>query len=313
MRKITKTAKIFILALIFAALCREANAQQDPMFTQYMSNVQMINAGYAGTGGCLSAMMMSRNQWVGFDGAPQTNVLLINSPLPLFHNFGVGLSLINDRIGPINNTSVYLDFSFNFKLTKKIRLAMGAKGGFNVFKPDHNGLDLVDPNDPVFTSDISSSFMPNFGFGLYMYTPKYYLGVSTPTLISSDLESGDGLVSLGKQSRHFFVVGGYLFNINKNLRFKPSGMLKVVENAPLSFDITAAFILWDKLWLGGMYRFGDSFGALIQYQITKQFRIGYSYDMAITEMQGYNSGTHEFMLSYDFSFTHDKIKTPRFF
>jgi len=305
--------KILILLLGFTLISKLSLSQQDLILTQYMTSLQPANAAYVGTTGRLNATMITRNQWTGFDGAPVSQLLLINSPF-LKHNLGIGASIIRDKIGPTQQTSAFIDFAYNFNITDKVKLSMGLKSGLNIQKPDLSGLELLNPNDPSFTS-VTDNFelLPNFGFGMYLYSDKFYLGASTPKLIKNSLQSVTSLISEGGEERHYFFIGGYLMNLNSSWKLRPSFFFKMVKGAPLSMDITANAIYKDKLWFGAMHRFGDAIGMIVQYQINPQFRFGYSYDLSTSKMKTYNSGTHEIMLSYDMIFRDEKIVTPRYF
>lgn len=300
-----------LAALIISGFAYKANAQQDPMYSQYMVNLLPTNPAYAGTSGLLNATAISRHQWVGFDGAPTTQVLLLNSPI-LTENIGIGATVLRDQAGPVVQTLAFADFAYNFKISPKLRMSLGLKAGANVQKPDLTGLELDDPNDAAFQTTQNVDIMPNVGFGMYVYNQRFFAGFSTPKIIKNDFESIQN-VREGGEERHFFLTAGYVFDLNEEWKMKPTFMLKMVKGAPLSGDLTASFIWHDKLWLGGMYRMHDAVGAMVQYQLTHQFRAGYAYDYPITEMRGYNGGTHEILLSYDLVFKDKKIVTPRYF
>lgn len=303
---------IIFLSIIVVIFELNIYGQQKPMFTQYMSNLLPTNPAYAGTGGRFNVSLFAREQWVGYEGAPSSQMLIINSPI-LGHSFGVGLTIINDKVGPLQQTGAYIDFAFNFKIKNNLRLSMGLKSGFNFSIPKFDDVKLVEQNDPAFTDGIKGSFMPNFGFGVYLYSPQYYFGVTIPELFNNDMGKEGGASDIGSQKMHFFVIGGYVWTLSKNIKFKPSGLMKMVSGSPPSFDVTCNFILYDKLWLGVMYRIGDALGFIAQYQINDFFRVGYSFDLALTKMMKYNYGTHEIMISFELPYKTIRIKTPRYF
>ena len=310
-----KLLNIFTLAIVFVFVfsTQKLSAQQDLMITQYMTTLQPANAAYVGTTGKLNATLISRNQWVGFEGAPTSQLLMINSPF-IKQNLGIGFSLIRDKIGPVQQTSAFIDIAYNFNITEKVKFSMGLKSGLNIQKPDLSGLNLLDQNDPSFSAYTDNiELLPNFGFGMYMYSDKFYLGASTPKLIKNSLEGAGTLIAEGGEERHYFFIGGYLMDLNSTWKLRPSFFVKMVKGSPLSIDLTVNAIYRDKLWFGAMHRFGDAVGLIVQYQINPQFRAGYSYDFAISKMQNYNNGTHEIMISYDMIFRDDKIVTPRYF
>ena len=232
--------KILIILILFSTI--QVFGQQKPMFTQYMSNLQPTNAAYVGTSGKFNVMLLSRFQWVGFEGSPNSQMLMLNTPL-VGTNLGLGLTVINDMIGPLRETGGYLDVAYNIKIKDDLRLSMGVKGGINFMVADLGGLELTDPNDPAFATDVKNTeFLPNFGAGLYLYSPKFYVGISAPELYKHNF-AGEESSNIGEQQRHVFFIAGFLWDISENLKFKPSGLLKIVPGAPPSFDINASFFL----------------------------------------------------------------------
>ena len=305
--------KIFIIIIIVLSALF-TNAQQDAMFTHYMDNTLAINPGYAGSRDALTVMGLHRSQWVGFSGAPTTQTVLFHSPI-LNKKTGIGLSMINDKIGPTSTMSFYLDFSYKIKLTKRMNLAFGLKGGFNRLSNDINALKLGESQDNAFTTNFDTKFMPNFGAGLYLFTDKYYVGLSSPKILENNYSSQTITTSdVGGEARHYFLIAGYAFRLNQDFVFKPTTFLKVTNAAPMEVDITAQIIFMDKIWGGLMFRTGDAAGALIGFSITDQFDVGYSFDWSyVNTTMKYNGGSHEIMLRYDFIFETAKIKSPRYF
>ncbi len=310
----TSCTKAILPFLLLAALGMESKAQQDPMYTQYMFNTLALNPAYAGTRDMLSLMALSRHQWVGFDGAPSTQTVTAHTPVA--SKIGLGLSLIHDKVTPTTQTGFYFDYAYRIKVSGKAHLSFGLKGGFNHYQFDLSSLHPPQPGgDPALEVPVASKYLPNFGFGLYLYSDKYYFGASAPKLLENKLASGEVEVSgeAGKETRHYFFMGGMVFNLSSDVKFKPSFLSKITQASPLSLDLNANFLLREKLWLGVLYRLNDSFGAMVQYQFSPQFGIGYAFDMTTNEMRNYNSGTHEIMISYEFSFKKDKVQNPRYF
>lgn len=303
----------FVVLFLFPALLQ---AQQDAMYTQYMFNTVSVNPAYAGSKEAMSAMLLAREQWVGIDGAPSTQTFTLHAPVKK-EKIGLGISAINDRIGPVRETGVFLDFAFQFPVTDRARLSLGAKGGFNSFNARLSEIGTVQSNDPAFQKDISGRLLPNFGFGMFYFTNKYYLGFSVPKLIRNEISINDDVItgSAGKEERHAFFIGGYVFNVNTKLKFKPSFLVKAVSGSPLSVDLTANFLIDERLWLGGAYRIGDALGGLVQLRINQQLWVGYAYEFTLNELRPYHSGTHEVLLSFDFQFSNSdyRVKSPRYF
>jgi len=302
---------VMLLVVMFCVL--ESKAQQDPMYTQYMENLLTLNPAYAGSRDVLSAMAVSRNQWVSMPGAPVTRSLSVNAPVKTT-NMGLGLSILRDQLDPVTQTGIYMDYSYTLYFSNKRSLALGLKGGVNFYEAGLSGLETNQPDDPVFANDINRKFLPNVGVGAFYYTPKYYLGLSVPKLIENKInKNAVSTQSISREEMHVFFMAGYVFDINRIVKFKPSILTKYVKNAPVSLDMTGTFLFYDRLWLGAMYRVGDSFGGLVQMQATNQLKIGYSYDLPVNKLGAYNKGTHEIMVIFDFDFGTGKVRSPRYF
>jgi len=298
------------ILLVFGS--RTTKAQQDPMFTQYMFNTLAVNPAYAGSADIFTIMALSRHQWVGLDGAPTTQTFVLHTPLKN-QNIGLGFSLINDKIGPIQQTGFYGDFAYRLKVGDNSRLSFGLKFGANYFSADLADLETVVEGDPA-NENISGEILPNAGFGIYWHSKRFYLGASAPKLIQNEIgekNAVSGIIS--EEERHYYVIGGMVFDLGDDLKFKPSFMARLVEGAPLSLDVTANFLLREKIWLGVMYRLEDSFGFLAQFQFTEQLRAGYAFDLTTSRLGEYSGGTHEIMLNYDLRFTKGRTISPRYF
>jgi type IX secretion system PorP/SprF family membrane protein len=309
----TGRLRVLLLAALFVTSGARSivSAQQDPLFSQYMFNTLAFNPAYAGSGDVLTVMALSRHQWVGFDGAPSTQTLVGHGPLKL-KGLSLGASIVNDKAGPVKQTGAYIDIAYRIRTGAKSRLAFGLKGGGNLFQAELANLTTVE-SDPS-NQNLGGQFLPNFGFGIYWHSPKAYLGISSPKLLTNTLNTAAGSVlTTAREARHYFLVAGVVLDMGTELKFKPSVMVRAVEGAPLSLDINANFLLRERVWFGAMYRLGDSFGVMAQYLLTQQLRIGYAFDLTTTQLGAYNSGTHEIMLSYDFRFAKGRTISPRYF
>ncbi|WP_317898073.1 PorP/SprF family type IX secretion system membrane protein [Aurantibacillus circumpalustris] len=304
-----KSKLVLVSALLFGL---SAFGQQDPMYTHYMYNTLMVNPAYAGSRDAITITGLHRSQWVSFKGAPIVQSLTIHSPLKNDH-LALGLSILNDKIGPSNRTSFYGDFAYRIDLTKKSKLALGLSAGVNMFQANLSSLGLDVPNDPSFQNNINRRITPNFGFGAYYSRERFYAGVSIPNLIENKYSS-DGALS-GSERRHYFFIAGAVFNLSDNLAFKPTTFVKVTSAVPIQADFTASFIIMKKLTLGAMYRTSDAFGGLIGFNFTQQLFLGYSYDWSFGLNTGkYNQGSHEIVLRFDFLTAAKKqIHSPRYF
>lgn len=302
---------ILLSLLLWTGLAGTGRAQQDPLYSQYMFNTLAFNPAYAGSADVFTIMALSRHQWVGFEGAPSTQTLTFHSPLP-GQSLGLGFSAMNDRVGPVRQTGAFVDFAYRIRTGADTRLAFGLKGGANLFQADLASLPTVLP-DPSLTN-IQSTILPNFGFGLFWHSSRYYVGLSAPKLLENEISSTDGTVmTTSSEARHYFLIGGYVLDLGPDMKFKPSFMVRAVEGAPLSADINANFLLRERIWFGAMYRLGNAFGVMGQYQIDDQLRVGYAFDMTTTRIGAYNAGTHELMIGYDLRFVKGRTISPRYF
>lgn len=304
-------APLRIPLLVLLLVGGAARAQQDPLYSQYMFNTLAVNPGYAGSAGIFTVMALSRHQWVGLPGAPSTQTLLAHTPLKST-GMAVGASILNDRIGPTRQTGFYADFAYRIRTGKESRLAFGLKAGANLYQADLAALATVDPD--AANVNVRGQALPNFGFGLFWHAPRWYAGASAPKLLQNEIGAvpGGGIVT-AVERRHWFLIGGYVLDIDRSLKFRPSVMARMVQGAPLSVDVNANFLIRERIWLGAMYRVGNSFGLLGQYQVNDQFRVGYAFDLTTTRLGAYNAGTHEIMLNCDLRFLTGKTVSPRYF
>ena len=292
-------------------------AQQAPMYTHYMNNTLVVNPAYAGSRDALTVTAINRMQWVDFEGAPVTQSLTMHTPLSNEH-MGIGLSVLNDKIGPTNTTSLVFDYAYRFNLTENSKMAFGLSVGVNLFQADLSALQLDVQNDPVFLNNINNHATPNIGFGAYYSRERFYAGFSIPNLLEtsySEIDQGNGNSLIGKEQRHYFFIMGALFHVTENLDFKPTSYVKMTVGAPIEADLTASFIIQKRFLLGAMFRTGDAVGGLIGFDITDQLHLGYSYDWSFgLQTFRYNKGSHELVLRYDFLFLNKKqIHSPRYF
>lgn len=290
-------------------------AQQDPQYTQYMYNMNVVNPAYAGSRGTLSLGMLGRTQWTGIDGAPKTATFDVHAPVG--RKVGAGFSVIADEIGPVKEQNIYADVSYTLTTSEEGRLAFGLKGGITLQNIDLLSVVLPQtPNDedPLFDENVNNTY-PNFGAGVYYYTNKFYVGFSVPNILKSKhYERSGGIITKASEEMHYFLTSGYVFDLSSTLKFKPSVMFKGVSGAPLSVDLNANFLMYDRLEVGASYRLDDSLSALINFAVTPDFRVGYAYDYTISDFSNTNtSGSHELILLYDIDFSKKNLKSPRFF
>lgn len=288
-----------IIILSFTAV---ANAQQDPQYTQYMYNLSVINPAYAGSKDGLSLGALYRKQWVNIEGSPNTLTFFAHTPVN--KNVGLGLSVVSDRLGPIEETNVYGDFSYTLNFNEEHKLAFGIKTGATFHKIDFSIIypTLMDPDD-VFSQSNPNITSMNFGFGLFYYTNNFYLSLSIPNVLETKHLSYD-TTYYGSEVAHYFVTSGYVFELSDSLKFKPFALLKSSFSAPLSLDLSANLLINEKLEFGTSYRLQDSFGLMANFAINENIRIGYAYDRIISDLRVTTPASHEIILLFD-------IKNPR--
>ena len=308
-----KMKKIYFLIALALFTIVDVKAQQDPQYTQYMYNMSIMNPAYAGSKENMTGGLLYRKQWIDIEGAPTTGTFFINSPVG--KNVGLGLSAINDKIGPVEETNVYADFSYTLNLGGDRRLAFGLKGGgtfhkVGLFSEIGDG-HVPDLNDPAFQQNSSKSFL-NLGSGFFYYTNKYYVAVSLPNMLKSSYLDYNGR-RFGTETLHYFITGGYVFDINPDLKFKPSTMIKSAMNAPISVDLSANFLFNDKIEVGGTYRLQDSFGAIVNYAVNPNLRIGYAYDHIVSDLKVTTPSSHEIMILFNLNFPKKVSQSPRYF
>ena len=290
-------------------------SQQDAQFTQYMYNTININPAYAGSRGCLSIFGLHRTQWVGLDGAPVTNTFNINSPIGT-SNVGLGLGIINDRIGPSNETSVSGDFSYSIPTSETFKLSFGLKASLNFLNIDLQSLKQQ-AGDSNLKDNITNSFTPNIGAGVYWHSDATYIGLSVPNFIESKhydkTTAGSPVSSIAKERVNIYAIAGHVFDLSESIKFKPAVLSKIVTGAPLQVDVSGNFMFNDKFVAGLAYRWSAALSAMVGFQANDSWFIGYGYDLETTKLGKYNSGSHEIFLRYELFNKYDKIVSPRFF
>jgi len=305
-----KNFKLIILFFIIV-LSLDSIAQQDPQYTQYMYNMNVVNPAYAGSRNTLSIGVLGRTQWVNIDGAPQTFTLAAHAPFS--KNVGLGISIIADKIGPVKEQNLYADFSYTISASETAKLAFGLKAGVTLHSLDFGALNPLDPNDNAYL-DFDNKTIPNFGAGVFYYTEKFYMGLSVPNIMKSKyFEKNNGLLTKASDKAHYFITSGYVFDLSEKLKFKPSVLVKAVPGSPVSLDLSANFLFNQKLELGVSHRLDESISGMVGFAVSKNLRIGYAYDYTLSNLGDFNSGSHEAFLLWDIDFSREKVVSPRFF
>ncbi|MCL9805713.1 type IX secretion system membrane protein PorP/SprF [Flavobacterium amniphilum] len=302
--------KIIRLLIVFLSIA--TYAQNREQFTHYMYNTVIVNPAYAGSKPAMSVFALHRNQWVGLDGAPVTNSFSLNTPIG-GSNIGLGLSVVNDKIGVSDENDISVDFSYTIPININYKLAFGLKGGVNILNADFTKL-TQQPGDPVFHNNIDNQFSPNIGVGFYIHSDKSYLGLSAPYLIKTDHYSEESARSTIVTSKiNYLLIAGHVFDMSSEVKFKPSLLTKYAPGTPLQVDVSANFLINQKFVAGVAYRWSAAMSGMVGFQINNSWLIGYGYDFDTTSLGKYNSGSHEIFLRYELFTKPNKIISPRFF
>ena len=312
-----KLLKYFTLTVI-VLVASKIQAQQDPQFTHYMYNMSVLNPAYATENtDILSLGGLYRAQWVGVNGAPTTGTFFAHKPIS--KRVELGISIVHDEIGDVvKEDNIFADFAYVLPISENTKLSFGVKGGVTLFNTNFNGFEYTSPiPDPAFQNNISKVF-PNIGAGTYLFGKNYYVGFSTPNLLTTKhLENQDGITTTGVEAIHYFLTGGYVFKFSDNLKFKPAFMAKGVSGSPISLDVTGNVLINNFFEVGLGYRKDDSVSGLVNFYVTPTLRIGYSYDYTLSNLSSYSSGSHEIFLLFDLDLGNlsgkGYDKSPRFF
>jgi type IX secretion system PorP/SprF family membrane protein len=286
---------------------QNTKGQQDPQFSHYMYNPIEINPAYAGTKENFILLAMARMQWVGIEDSPKSQSFSLHSPI--HKNMGLGFTATNDKAGPLSQTMFYWDYSYQIDIGFDSRLSFGLKAGFHIINLDLTTKEAYDPNDP-YIYNLNNHFVPNAGVGLYFYTYDYYIGISAPRLLEQNFSpnaSGQAVLV-----NHYYFMGGYVIDLDEIVKVKPSFILKYTPNAPLSFDFSAN-IYYERWGFGVSYRHEDAFVGFFQLFLNQQLSIGYAYDYTLSDLRHESSGSHEFMLRYDFSKRTTRCRPAKYF
>jgi len=324
------TSCLVVLCLV---LLKDVSAQQDAMYTQHMFQPLVYNPAYAGSRGALSTSAIYRKQWTGIDGAPTTFSVAAHGPMGQ-RNSALGIMVENDVIGQQKRLSAYVSYAYHIPFNRG-KLSLGIQGGvlnFNDDLDEESFQGSIDPSDPAFQSVTGTA--PNFGAGVYYYSDYFFLGVGVPHILNNTINEDGTDFSVYTQTRHYYATTGLILPISNSLKLRPTALLKYVEpvdiedglipgesiQAPIQADITVHLLFNDALWLGVAARTGsgndflESVDLLLEYQFNQRFRLGYAYDIPMTDLtKGFNHGSHELMVGYDVYREKSRVLTPRYF
>ena len=290
-----------------------AYGQQEPSFTQYMYNTMTINPAYAGTRDVLSANLLYRSQWIGIEGAPQTQSLTVHSPIS-DGRMGLGLNVINDQVGPVSETMFSGTYSYILPINRYTSISFGLNAGAELFNIDFTELNIFDEQDTSFQNNVNNKISPQVGVGAMIYNDLFYVSLSVPKLLRTEYYDAENSSNTVATSRaHYYLTSGYVFDVNDNIRFKPSILSRYVSGSPLRVDVSANFLINDAFSVGASYRLSSSYGIMTTYQISDAILAGVSYDRDSSELRNFNDGTFEIFLRFELFKKYRKMYTPRFF
>lgn len=314
-----KNIKVLLLLTVLFISSASLKAQVDAMFTQYMFNEMFINPAYAGSNGAMSATLLHRQQWTSFDGRPVTTSFSVHGPV-IDEKMGVGLSILNERIGVLSRNLIYGNYAYRLKIQEKGTLALGLMAGIEQQTNRFGELKVNDDGsiDPQLNQNTPSMVAPNFGTGVYYHTKTFYGGLSIPRMIDNQVNFSTNGASIKTTKVEFkkftyYITAGNMFTLNEDLKLRANAMIKYIANAPMQFDLGANLLIKDMFWTGLSFRTGSAMSLILGMQVNKQFLVSYSYDYGVNQIQKYGQGSHEFVLNYLFAYKGKKVVTPRYF
>lgn len=308
-----------IFIFLFIICVTTGKAQQDSQYTQYMYNTISVNPAYAGSRGQFTFAGLYRSQWVGVSGAPETFTINLHSPIRE-SRLGYGVSIVNDNIGDglVQNTFLDALLSYSINVSQNSKLSFGLKAGGNALSLDFDGLRNFNEegqNQQITERGNLSEFNFNVGFGLYYHSDKFYLGLSAPNILQNEYFDTNGQNLLAINRINYYLITGYVFDLNSNLKFKPALLTKAVGGAPLQVDISTSFLFNEQFSFGVAYRWDAAVSALAGFQITDQIMVGLAYDRETTELGAttFNDGSFEIFLRFELLKRFQRTVSPRFF
>jgi type IX secretion system PorP/SprF family membrane protein len=305
--------KKYILIFLCGLIANLAFGQQKPVQSLYMFDQTLLNPAYTGAHVQMSATFINRNQWVNFPGAPVTQTFSMHTSF-FDAKAGGGIILTRDKIGIHEDYGVFLNYAYHLPLTKNSKLSMGIQGGFNHLMSDYNKLVIRDLSDPNLQGRLTK-MNPNFGAGLYYHTEDLYVGFSVPYLLENKIVDVEGVLSEARQSRNYYIHGGYTFRPSLNFMVKPYFLVRMVEGSPFGWDLNTTVVYKEMIALGASYRSNDALILMFELRLLPSLHLGYAYDYTLSEIRQHSNGSHEIMLNYRFKIPklHKTIPCPSYF
>tara|TARA_B110001469_G_scaffold119427_1_gene127004 strand:- start:646 stop:1551 length:906 start_codon:yes stop_codon:yes gene_type:complete len=298
----------YIIFFIFISL--NFHAQQEGLFTQYMFNPAIFNPAYVVTKESPSFYLQQRNQWGNLEGSPKTFFLSYQHP-SLFENLGIGLNLVNDNIGPVTDFNVSVDFSSLVRISENWNTSLGIKLAYNTLNVNFNLLNIYNPSDPYFATNIKDLSSFNFGFGIFVYSEKTYIGFSSPSVVKQNHFDNKTIIYKASDEQYYYLTAGHVINISEHIKLKPSTILRYVENLPIQMDVSVNSFFYDKLIVGLSYRLESSISATLGFYLSKSLLVGYSHDSETNRLRSFAGNSSEFFLRWEINAK--EIVNPRFF
>ena len=294
------TKKIILFSIIYFAL-NNLFSQNYIQFSQYVNTQGLLNRAYSGTKSLPSGLLIYRNQWLNIDGAPVAFAFNIHAPIKT-KKMGIGISAVSEQVGMKSQTDINVAYSYITKINSKRSLSFGLRIGIKNYNFDKSKAQLIDIDDPFFTNGNESFLLPDFGFGTYYYTKRFFAGLTLPNLLNNGLDIHSTTLKTNRFSlkkQHFYLYSGHVFNLNDKLLIKPSVLGKYIYGTPLQFNVNTSLLVKEFIWLGLGYRTGEALIFLLDYKINDQISLAYSYDWVLNKLNKYNSGSHEIMLLFN--------------
>lgn len=298
-------------------------SQQEAQFTQFMHYRQGLNPGYVGSEENINIMAMSRNQWLGLEGAPQTQLISVTAPI-LNQRIGVGGNILRQTIGVTDFYTLDGMYSYRLKVPRGF-LGIGLQASIRLLQADFTSLRGTQPitQDEAIPQGIQSKFVPNFGLGVYYHSRNFYLGFSIPRLLTTNIDLSDDSGVIAKEVNHAYMMTGTTIKLGETLSLQPQFLLKYVPGAPFDADINVNLLIGEKFSTGISYRLGGSIergigeaaSMLVGIQLSKSMFLGLSYDATLSELRNYSSGTIEGLVIYRIGAKdkEEEVDNPRFF
>lgn len=315
---------LFLISFSFLCCLPSLRAQQEAQFTQFMHYRQGLNPGFVGSEENINIMAMSRNQWIGIEGAPQTQLISVTAPI-LNQRIGVGGNILRQTIGVTDFYTLDGMYSYRLKVPRGF-LGIGLQASIRLLQSDFTELRGTQPlaQDEAVPQGIQSKFVPNFGVGIYYQSRNFYLGFSVPRLLATNIDLSDDSGVIAKEVTHAYMMTGTTIKLGESLHLQPQFLLKYVRGAPFDADINVNLLIGEKLSTGVSYRLGGSIergvgeaaSLLVGVQLNKSIFLGLSYDATLSELRNYNSGTIEGLVRYRIGAKdedEDAVDNPRFF